>query len=190
MRASKAVFGVAVAALVAVTGCSVPGTATAIPEESEVAAPASSESMPADLEPADLDSTDLDYTDLDPCDLPLDLLDELDLTGVQPNEVPDTSGCGWGSDTFALGILLIEDVTFIEDPASRTEVSDIEILPFEDYRTYLFVLDGDMYMTQTMTERGAFMVYITRAGDASLADERESLLTVFEAIAPYFPPPR
>ena len=177
MRASKAVFGVAVAALVAVTGCSadVPGTATAISEESNVAAPASSESMP---------------TDLDPCDLPVDLLDELDLTGVQPNEVPDTSGCVWVSDIFALGILLSEDVTFIEDPAARTEVSDIEILPFEDYTTYLFVLDGDMYMTQTMTERGAFMVYVTRAGDASLADERESLLTVFEAIAPYFPPPR
>ena len=177
MRASKAVFGVAVAALVAATGCSADmrGTATAVSGESDVSTPASSESMP---------------TDFDPCDLTADLLEELDLTGVQPNEVPDSSGCVWASGIFALGILLVEDVPFIEDPAARTEVSDIEMLPFEDYTTYLFVLDGDMYMTQTMTERGAFMVYITRAGDASLADERESLLTVFEAIAPYFPPPR
>lgn len=173
MRTSTALLGgIIVAFLVTVLGCSsdVQGNATAAKQDSTA-----SRSMPASF---------------DPCDLPADLLEDLDLPGAGPTELPGTPGCLWANDSFAIGILLIEDIAFIENPYANPEVSDVEMLPFEDYTTYLYVLDDDMYATQTMTEAGAVSMYISEAGEASLADERQSLLERFDVIAPYFPPPR
>ena len=173
MRARTALVGVTMAALLtALLGCSVDvrGNATAAEQES-----ASREAVPEIF---------------DPCDLPADLLEDLDLPGAGPTELPGTPGCLWANDSFAIGILLIEDTAFIENPYANPEVSDVEMLPFEDYTTYLYVLDDDMYATQTMTEAGAVSMYISEAGNASLADERQSMLKRFDVVAPYFPPPR
>lgn len=173
MRASTALLGgIIVVFLVTVLGCSaeVQGNAIAAKQDS--------------IPPR---STSVKF---DPCDLPAELLEDLDLPGVGPTELSGTPGCLWANDSFAIGILLIEDTTFIENPYANPEVSDVEMLPYGDYTTYLYVLDDDMYATQTMTEAGAVSMYISEAGNASLADERQSLLERFDVIAPYFPPPR
>ncbi|WP_153275282.1 DUF3558 domain-containing protein [Rhodococcus sp. P1Y] len=124
----------------------------------------------------------------DPCDLPTELLEDLNLSGVVPTSA-GPSGCIWGNDRFALGVLLVEDTTMLPDPSSSPVVSRLETLSDGGYVTHLFVLDEDTYTTQTMTRDGAVVLNATVAGSDSMESERDSLVDTFRTVLPYFPAP-
>ncbi len=178
MRFSKQITGAVTAvALLLLLGCSAKtgGRATAVPENQAFAAPEVSDSKPGAF---------------DPCDLPSALLEDIDLSGVAPIPVSHANGCIWGNERIAVSLILIEDTTFVQDPASSAMVSELEMLPYENYTTYLFVLGGDTYTTQTMTKVGALTMTLVLVGATTMDVERQAMVDTFTALAPYLPPPQ
>jgi hypothetical protein len=165
---------------VLVAGCTrnTDGAATAISDE------------PTFLPPTGSQQTATPAVEFDPCALPEALLGALGLAGVNPAPVAGVGGCFWASNIFGVGVSLVEDTSYIENPASRPEVTALETIPYADYTTYLFVLDGDTYITQTMTERGALLLSATDLRSEGLDTDRRISADTFHAFAPYLPPPR
>nr|WP_296764245.1 DUF3558 family protein [Rhodococcus sp. (in: high G+C Gram-positive bacteria)] len=165
---------VAVLACLLVAGCS-----TSV-DGAPAAVPSSSTATPMESPPAEFDA----------CSLPEELLSTLGLSGVSPVPIVGASGCLWAGKAFAVGVSLVEDTSHIEDVGSLPDVTALEVVPFGDYTTYLYIIDEDTSVTQTMTERGALMLTaIDIHSDGIEADRRISRDTFF-AFAPYLPPPR
>ncbi|MDJ0393501.1 hypothetical protein QMK17_09165 [Rhodococcus sp. G-MC3] len=122
--------------------------------------------------------------------MPTDLIGNLGLGGVSPTPIAGSGGCIWGSATFGVGVMLVQDTSFVDDPATNPDVTALEMLSFEDYTTYMFVLYEDTYTTQTMTVDGAVVLNVTVVGTNSMESERQSLVDTFYTFAPYLPPPR
>jgi Protein of unknown function (DUF3558) len=163
-----------------VAGCtrSTDGAATAMSDEST--------SLPSIL----ARQTAAPAVEFDPCALSEALLGAIGLAGVNPAPVAGVGGCLWANNIFGVGVSLVEDTSYIEDPAARPEVTALETIPYADYTTYLFVLDGDTYLTQTMTERGALLLSATDLRSDGLDTDRRISADTFHAFAPYLPPPR
>lgn len=128
--------------------------------------------------------------DFDPCAPPAGLLRDLGLPGATKFEMPAGQGCAWSSGTVGITLAMTTDTSFIESPSTNPMVSALEVLPDGGYTTYLFVLDGDMYLSQTMTDAGAVTMTFTDVADDSLTHQRSGLFDAVGAVWPYLPPPR
>lgn len=169
---SRVVVAVLACALIAACSTGVDGAATPVPGLS-AAAPTESQSV-----------------EFDACSLPEELLSTLGLSGVSPVPIVGASGCLWAGNIFAVGVSLVEDTSHIEDVGSLPDVTALEEVPFGDYTTYLYILDGDTCVTQTMTERGALLLTATDINSDGIETDRRVSRDTFFAFSPYLPPPR
>ncbi|MGA9871785.1 MAG: hypothetical protein WBQ44_11675 [Rhodococcus sp. (in: high G+C Gram-positive bacteria)] len=171
---------VAVGCAFALTGCAGTVDGTAVAEEAW-------EGRGIAL-PTTTTTTTTTTATFDPCDLPLEVLKKLDLVGTSPRPLAaDLTGCVWSNATFAVGVQIVPGVTEFSDPHTNPRNSEVEELTYQDYLTYMFVFEGDGYVTQTMTEVGAVSINISSRGSMDAA--RASMIGTFETIAPFLPPP-